>query len=345
MRSLKKCLSDIKHSNDIAIFCHMAPDTDALASVVALKKLIKCNLVDDNNSKIIDIFFDYDEISEVNSVIIKGVVCNYQRCNKYDLGIALDCANMSRLGKYQDLFLSCTKTVNLDHHATNDLFAQNNLIFKTSSTCEALYIVSKQKEFQIPDDVCSLIYSGIITDTNNLTQGNITTQTHKAIAEMLERKINLDALNDHFFKNNAVSKAMLLKKALQSLRFYYDDRMALMKLTNDNLASFDACFDDTLGIVDHGIEIKGVDISVLIIKKDDENYHVSLRGKNSINVARIASSLGGGGHDHMAAFQYCGAYNSMYDTLMDECKKELDSNPAEDSILSLFAGDDDEESF
>jgi DNA-directed RNA polymerase subunit RPC12/RpoP len=78
----------------------------------------------DEDSKIIDIFFYYEEISEVNSVIIKGVVCNYQRCNHYDLGISLDCASITRLGKYQELFNSCTKTVNIDHHATNEQFAQ-----------------------------------------------------------------------------------------------------------------------------------------------------------------------------------------------------------------------------
>lgn len=343
MRSLKKCLSDIKHSKNIAIFTHMIPDADALASAVALKKLIKSNLVNQEGEQIVDIFFDYDEIGETNSVIIKGVVHNYQRCNTYDLGIALDCASKSRLGKYEELFDSCANKINIDHHLTNDNYADNNLIFKTSSTCEALYIVAQVKGYEIPDDVCSLIYSGIITDTNNLSQGNITINTHKIIAELLERNINLDALNEHFFKNNAVSKAMLLKKALQSLRFYDNDRLAIMKLTSQDLASVDANFDDTVGIVDHGIGIKGVDIAVLIIKKDDNSYYVSLRGKNNINVANIATSLGGGGHEHMSAFQYEDNYNAMFDKLMQECQQELEKNSPENTIESLFAGDDDDD--
>lgn len=343
MRSLKKCLSDIKHSKNIAIFTHMTPDADALASVVALKKMIKSNLANQEDEQIIDIFFDYDEICEANAPIIKGIVHNFQRCNNYDLGITLDCASKSRLGKYEQLFDSCTKKINIDHHLTNDNFADNNLIFKTSSTCEALYIVAKVKGFEIPDDVCSLIYSGIITDTNNLSQGNITIHTHKIIAEMLERNINLDALNDHFFKNNNVSKAMLLKKALQSLGFYYNDRLAVMKLSNESISAVGATFDDTVGIVDHGIGIKGVDIAVLIIKKEDESYYVSLRGKNNINVANIASNLGGGGHEHMAAFQFENNYNLMFENLMQECQKELDKNIPESAVDALFSGDDEED--
>lgn len=341
MRSLKKCLSDIKHSNNIAIFTHISPDTDALASAVALKKIIKANLSNQETEQIIDIFFDYDEIGETNSVIIKGVVHNFQRCNHYDLGITLDCASVNRLGKYQDLFMSCDKKINIDHHITNENFAENNLIFKTSSTCEALYIVAQVKGFQVPDDVCSLIYSGIITDTNNLSQGNITIHTHKIIAEMLERNINVDALNEHFFKNNNVSKAMLLKKALQSLGFYYNDKLAVMKLSNEALSAVGATFDDTLGIVDHGIEIKGVDIAVLIIKKEDDSYYVSLRGKNNINVANIAIAMGGGGHEHMAAFQFENNYNLMFENLMQECQKELEKNSSENVIEALFSGDDE----
>ena len=57
MRSINKCLTDIKRSTNIAIFTHMAPDADALASALALKKLIKCN--NPNCEKIIDLFFDY----------------------------------------------------------------------------------------------------------------------------------------------------------------------------------------------------------------------------------------------------------------------------------------------
>ncbi len=342
MRSLNKCFDDIKKSNNIAIFSHVDPDADALASAVALKKLIKYNITDCD--KIIDIFFDYTEIGDVNSVIIKGVVHNLQRCHNYDLGIALDTASLSRLGKWADLYQSCANRINFDHHVTNENFADNNLVLKTSSTCEGLYLFAKAKGFVIPDDVCTLVYSGIITDTNNLTQGTITTRTHKVISDMMERGINLDALNEHFFKNNTKSKAYLLKKALESLKFYANDRIALMKLSKENLTTCDANKDDTLGIVNHGIEIKGVDIAILLIRQDDNTFSVSLRGKNNINVAEIATALGGGGHEQVAAFQYEGNYNEMFEKLMTECKKQLLAHPPIDIIEDLFTGDDDESS-
>lgn len=340
MRSLKQCLADIKRCSNIAIFTHVKPDADALSSAVALKKLIKCNLP--NSDKIVDLFFDYDELGDATGAIIKGVVHNYQRCNSYDLAIVLDCASLSRLGKWAELYNSCPIKINFDHHITNENFADNNIIFKTSSTCEALYLVAKAKEFEIPDDVCPLIYSGIITDTNNLTQGVITTQTHKIIADMLERKINLDALNDHFFKNNTKSNAFLLKKALESLRFYQNDRIAVMRLSKENLIACGASNDDTLGIINHGIDIKGVDIAVLSIRQDDNYFYVSLRGKNGVNVANIATKLGGGGHEQVAAFQYTGSFNEMFEKLLNAGREELEKHPQTEQIGSLFVGDDED---
>lgn len=344
MGSIKQGITDIILSQNIAIICHTMPDADALASAVALKKLIKQNLVKENETKQIDIFFDAEEISDINNAIIKGVETNVQNCTSYDIAIAVDCSSVSRMGKYSELFESAETTLQIDHHITNENFAKNNLILKkSSSTCEALYVLAKSQNFEISDDVCKLIYSGIITDTNNLTQGTITVRTHKIITEMIERGINIDALNEHFFKNNTKSKAYLLKQALDSLTFYAGDRIAFMKLTKQDLAECDATFEDTMGIVNHGIDIKGVDIAILAIKQEDNSYYVSLRGKNNINVATVAMALGGGGHEQVAAFQFTGLLADLKEQLIKECKVELSNHPAQDLGENLFAGDEESE--
>ena len=316
------------------------PDADALASAVALKKLIKNNS-NPNELKQIDILVDADEINDVNSAIIKGVEINTPHTEIYDLAISVDCANIFRLGKYKELFENAKSTVNIDHHLTNTQFAQNNLVLKTSSCCEALYILAKLQQLKITDDICNLIYAGIITDTNNLTQGTITVETHKAITEMVERGINVAALNEHFFKNNTKSKTYLLKQALDSLTFYYNDRIAFMKLTKQDLAECDATNEDTFGIVDQGLNIKGVDIAIIAIKNEDNSYYVSLRGKGDISVAEIAQTMGGGGHAQVAAFQYNGLLADLKDQLIKECKQTLASHPTESVIDNLFVGDED----
>ena len=342
MRSLRQCLKDINNSKKIAIFCHTSPDADALCSSVALKKLIKLNQPKDTKQKTIDLLVDadIDDISDVNKAIIAGVEINNPHYKHYDLAIAVDCANLSRLGKYAELFKKTKKNIQFDHHATNDNFAKNNIVLpRASSTCEVLYALTRLKNLNISDDICKMIYSGIITDTANLTQGTITVNTHKIITEMMDRKINLNALNEHFFKNNTKSKAYLLKQALDSLTFYSGDRIAFMKLTKQDLSECDATMDDTLGIVNHGIDIKGVEIAVIAIKQEDNSYYVSLRSKQEINVGTIAQELGGGGHDQVAAFTYTGSLTEMKDSLIKACKKEL-AKHIDNIEAPLFEGDE-----
>ncbi len=339
MHPLEKCISDIKNSKSIAIMCHTAPDADALASMVALKKLIRQNLSIENEQKQIDLFVDTDEIGELNSAIVNGVELNNQHVDKYDLAISLDCASLPRLGKYAELFKNTKNTINIDHHMTNEKFAHNNLVFTTSSTCEALYRIAKIYNFEISDEVCKLVYSGIITDTNNLTQGTITVNTHKIITEMVQRKINLDALSEHFFKNNTKSKAYLLKQALDSLTFFASDRIAFMKLTKQDISECNATVEDTYGIVNHGIEIKGVDISILAIKQEDNSYQVSLRSKGDISVSEIAVSMGGGGHDQVAAFHFDGLLADLKEKLIHLCREELSRHPVEEKE-ALFDNSD-----
>ena len=331
----------------IAIICHTVPDTDAIASLIALKKLIKQNLPEDVlASKQIDLFVDADEINELDAAMLKGIEYNTQNCDKYDLAISVDCASSNRMGKYEEIFNQAKNTINIDHHSTNTKFAKINLVLNASSTCEALYIISKFKKFRISDEVCNLIYSGIITDTNNLTQGTITKMTHKTITEMVERNINTQALHDHFFKNNTKSKAYLLQKALSSMRFVAKDKIVFMKLTNKDMSECEATFDDTLGIINHGIDIKGVEIAILAIRKDDNTYYVSLRSKNNVRVDEIATQFGGGGHDQVAAFQFSGTLLDLQRDLIAACREELEKHESDENVAeNLFFGDETDDSF
>ena len=325
----------IKKAKTIAIITHTMPDADALASSAALFKLIKLNM-EKIAPKIVDVLVDTKEINDVNQAIINGIQINKKHAKVYDLAIAIDCASLPRLGKYAKVFSAALSTVNIDHHATNTNFAQNNLVLKTSSACEALYVFAKMQKLEISDDICKLVYSGIITDTNNLTQGTITVETHKMITEFAERNIDIQAINDHFFKNNTKSKTFLLKKALDNLAFMFDDRMTFMKLTKQDIADCNASYEDTYGIVDFGINIKGVELAVLAIKQADNSYYVSLRGKNNIHVANIAKEFKGGGHEKIAAFQFKGYLSDLRQKLFDACQKELLANPRLDVFGNLF---------
>lgn len=307
----------------IAIITHTKPDADALCSALALKRVLKSIAKKD---VIIDIFVDCDEIDGIYMPIIgdeKINVRSLRKNYKYKLAIALDCANKGRMGKNIEIFNKAYYTLNIDHHDTNDKFAHQNYIKKASSTCEIIFDLCNKNNLDMDNLTNKLLYSGIITDTANLTQGNITTDTHRVIMCIIKQLGNVDNLLDYFFKNKKKSKILLLEKALHSLSFYVNDKVAFMRLMKTDFISTDSTFDDTNGIINYAIDIKGVEIAVIAIKQEDNSYYFSLRSKQGIDVAHIASYFGGGGHETMAAFQYKGSLTEIKTELLKLAKETL----------------------
>ena len=131
--SSKKYIQQIINAKKIAIISHTNPDADAIASSLALKRLIKQNLENEENRYTIDVFLDTESFDEKYKPLIGNQRINDQSVPRYDLAISLDCSNRSRLGKYDKIFKRAKDTLNLDHHETNDGFAKNNIVAHNDS--------------------------------------------------------------------------------------------------------------------------------------------------------------------------------------------------------------------
>jgi phosphoesterase RecJ-like protein len=319
-RSLPYLIEQISKAKNIAIIGHILPDTDAIASVITLKRIIERNFTD----KQVDIFADCEEVDECNKNMLVNERLNESRTEIYDLVIGVDCPNKSRFGRFISLFENASDTAQIDHHETNEFFARNNLVFrKASSTCEAICLISKLKNYELSDYTCKLIYAGIITDTANLSQGTMTAMTFEIIKEFRKRNIDLDAINEHFFKNNTKEKMILLERAIHSIQFIAKDKIAIMRLKKSDFTESGATYEDTYGLINYAINIKGVQLAMIIIDQDDNTHRISLRSKSGVNVAEIAKNFGGGGHENMAAFQYSGKMSDIKSELVKTCKAQL----------------------
>lgn len=340
MHSVRVCDKQIEEALKIAIITHVNPDADTLCSAVGLKEIIKTNY---QKEKQIDIYVDV--VIDENSVyypITKNEVLNRSDSEIYDLAIAVDCLDIDRMGNNKFIFENAKSTLNIDHHISNNAFAENNLVFKCSSTCELLYYLFTQVGKKIPDCVCKLFYAGVITDTNNLTNGEVSTYTYNLIQEFLDRGINLDAVREHFMKSNTLSKTHLLERALFSLKLIDFNQLAFMKLSKNDFKICQATLDDTQGIINHAIGIQGVAIAVLKIEHEDDKIEIKLRGKSGVNVAQIAEKFGGGGHADMAGFFCNGDWLQIKSELFSACHEQI-ACLGQSAAQNLFFDDDFEQ--
>ncbi|MDD4275680.1 MAG: bifunctional oligoribonuclease/PAP phosphatase NrnA [Clostridia bacterium] len=325
----------LKEKSKIALFSHTSPDADAISSCLAFKQM----LIDNYPKKEIDIFIDAEPANFYSAFKEKNILSEFND-KDYDLAISLDCNSASRLGKFKDFYQSIKDKINIDHHASNERFGNINIVLhSTASTGELLYLMFKKFNLTITTETAKYIYIGIITDTNCFTSTAMQGRTHYVISEILKFNFDYLAIREYFFKNNSKSKSIILEKALHSLKFFASDHISYMKIMYIDIINAQGTWEDTLGIADQGITISGIDISIVVIEKEPENYYISLRSKDeNVDVSEIAKKFDGGGHKTAAAFQ-CLSKNCLRTTifnLVTECKEGVKNISHEDEQEIVF---------
>ena len=338
-----RCVEQLESAKKIAILVHQGADTDALGSAIALKRIIADNF---DQKESVDIFTDTVEFNKKDEDLIKNENINQRTQKRYDLAIILDISARSRLGIYDEIFRKAKDSLNIDHHVTNNNFAKNNIVIPTcSSTCELLYLLLiKSQKLKCSPQTLAVLYSGILTDTSNLTQ-NLGPRTYQVIDEIIkvakQNNIDIEKVRDHYFKSNTKESNQLLARALSSLTYSENGKIAIMKITKQDFNETGTTQDDTLGIVNYAINTEGVEIGIIFIKNEDNTYYVSLRSKNEIiNVGEIAKEMGGGGHATVAAFQTKKDDNltDVKSKLFKLCNNELAKTEGTDEeISSIFS--------
>lgn len=296
-------IESVKNARTILIVCHIRPDGDCLGAGFGLKKIAE------NLGKNVDFVTDSDKPAAY-SFLKDFQSLNDKKYDKYDLGIAVDCADDARLGKYLADYKKCRLTFNIDHHRTNNRFGDVNLVdAEKSSTCELLFDLI-ENDGVIDEDVATKLYLGISTDTGNFMHNNTKPSTLAAASKLLALGANQQSIVNDFYKNNTKNKLMLTAEAIKSMRFFRNDSIVIMTVTGAMLKTCGCVMADTEGLIDYGMSIGSVGVAVCMTEQRERSYKVSFRSKGT-DVAAAAMTFGGGGHKLAAGCVVNGHYEDV----------------------------------
>lgn len=313
MRFDNKIISNLKNAKKVAIFTHKRPDADCLGSASALKQVLaklgaKCDIFCDGI--INDNYLFMKHIDEVNNSTL----------NSYDLGVAVDCSDLNRLGKYSSLFSTIDETMKIDHHKTAEDFAKLNHVEIVGSTCEILYDLIKELGVEFDLDIAASLYAGVASDTGCFMHDSTTANTHFVAGELLKYGFDLDKVNYLLFKRKTIGQVNLLSRALSHMRFLCGNKVAITYLTRKDFQEFGCANTETFGIVNTCVDIDIVDIGVLVSEDKPGLYACSFRGKGKVDVSKICEEFGGGGHVRAAGCNIFGTYK----TVISKIEKVID---------------------
>lgn len=287
----KKAYKQVLESQNIYIASHVQPDGDNIGSMLslglALKKLNK-------NVRLLksdEIPSDYMFLPNID------LIKDYDNIDEIDLFIALDSSDEGRLGKNKDLLSKAKTILNIDHHISNTDFGHINIVdHNASSTGELMYDFIKYMNISIDEDMATCIYTAITSDTGSFMYDNTSAKTHEIAADLIKIGIDKRNININLYQNKSLERTKLFIKTMDNLELYFENKVGLAKITQDMLEDCNAKMEDSEGIISFIRDISPVEVAILLKEFSNNEIKVSMRSKRYIDVAKICSNFGGGGH-------------------------------------------------
>ena len=328
MEKIQEFKDYLKKPRKTVILTHFKPDADALGSSLGLARYLKKK----GHEVTVITPSDYpDFLSWMpwNKDVLIFQKEKPERASKLidhsDIIYCLDFSCLNRINDLGDMVAkSPAKKVLIDHHLEPQKFADFEQWDGTAaSTAELVFtlIVELGDRSLVDADLADCLYAGIMTDTGSFRHSNTSHQVFQIASELVASGANPYKVSKLIYDTNSIERLRLMGYVLsEKLQVLPEYNTAYMALTAEELKRFGSQTGDTEGLVNYGLSIRGIKLSVLISDRKD-NIKLSLRSIGNFSVNEMAKNhFEGGGHRNAA-----GGQTNL--TLEQTVKKFLDILP------------------
>jgi phosphoesterase RecJ-like protein len=159
-----------------------------------------------------------------------------------------------------------------------------------------IYRLIREVDGEIDAAEAEPIYVSIVTDTGNFRFSNTTPGVLRTAADLLSKGVKVPRVYQEIFERYAPSFVKLLGTALASIQQDETGRLGYIELTREMMRACGADGEDTSDIINGILTIDGTELALLFKELPEGRTKVSLRSKGTLDVNRLASEFGGGGH-------------------------------------------------
>ena len=240
----------------------------------------------------------------------------------YDLFLALDCGDAARLGNAAKYFETAAHTICVDHHVSNQNFAEHNYIFpEASSTSELIFELLPYE--RIDRQIAECIYTGIVHDTGVFQYSCTSRKTMEIAGKLMTKGIDFSRIIDETFFTKTYNQNRIMGLALIKSRLHLDGKCISSVITKHEMEEYEVLPKHLDGIVSQLRVTKDVEAAIFLYELEDGEFKVSTRSKNLVDLSKIAVKYGGGGHKRAAGFSMNGDPEQIVADIVADIEKEL----------------------
>jgi len=238
--------------------------------------------------------------------------------------VVLDASEPSRLGAFADHFVR-ERTIVIDHHAVavGEIEASLSLIDAgAAATAELLYDVLCQTGEPVGAPAAQALYVGLVTDTGSFRYSNATPQAHRTAAALIEAGADPESLYRPLFASLRPAELGTLRAALERMQHDEAHKLTWAVLDLDVSRRLGA-LEEYEGVLEHLRNRVGTEVAILVRELEAGRVKVSLRSSGPANVATVARSFGGGGHERAAGLVVSGNVDEVTDLILEACRSAV----------------------
>jgi bifunctional oligoribonuclease and PAP phosphatase NrnA len=325
----------LSEPRNVVVLMHYKPDADALGSSLGLSAYLRKK----NHQVQVISPSDYPSFLEwlpgnedVQIFHNNKAEMASQAIAKADLIFCLDFSSLARINELGEMVRqSSAKTVLIDHHLEPDRFADfEEWDGAAASTAELVFQLIQElgDEKLVDSRIAECLYAGLMTDTGGFRHNNTTHKVFVVAASLVEHGANPYKISKMIYDNNTLDRLRLMGYVLaHKLQVLNEFKTAYMTLSRGELREYSSRTGDTEGLVNYGLSVKDIVLSVLIYERKDGSVKLSFRSLGNFSVNEMAKKhFDGGGHRNAA-----GGQSSL--SLEETLKKFIEILPSYRNLL------------
>jgi len=315
----------LENAHNVIITTHINPDGDGFCAALALQRLLK--LQGKHTCIVVDPHTDLERFS---FLIQDSLITEYsENISSCDLLIILDCNSYDRIEARRGLLNKAQQTVLLDHHVleTNPIPADLSYIDSSYVSVGAMIFRLFQHEISSLHEadrihVCNCIYTTILNDSNNFTNGNTDAETFRISSELQMLGIKAHQLYQQYFLNHSAEEMRYVGQTLSTIKLYLNRKVLIMHSTLEMSRDNNLDPESVMNITRWVQGVSGLSALVYLREEAPLKFKASLRSQ-FVDVNRIAVKYGGGGHRSASGCTMQGSLEEVSSMLLADLSSAL----------------------
>ena len=279
------------------ITTHLNADFDALASMIAAKKLYpEAHLV-----------FPGSQERNLREFFLKSSLISFpfERLKDIDLTavtrlILVDINIKGRLGPFDEVAERDDVELHIyDHHprTEHDYLGEIDIVESVGATTTILVELLRKKRIKITPEEATIMALGIYEDTGSLTFASTTVRDFNAVSYLLKKGAHLEIIPTFISREMDARQVLLLNDLLTSLK--------VNNIHGIPVATASATTDEYVGelalLVHKMMDMENLNVLIVMVRMEERIILVARSRLPELDVSRIAEEFGGGGHQTAAS--------------------------------------------